>query len=146
MKWRTCRSSPFHYMQQFSLRNVFFLMCCSIIPRVTIMMSLFILFILNYSNPTLVARLISEGIDIHAQDDKGETPLFVSALTNSRLPCMKLLLEAGADPTIRVKNLIYFTLTVTDNDNLSKLKCCTDFKNISFPLHSHILCKSLTIK
>ncbi len=92
-------------MQQFSLRNVFFLMCCSIIPRV-IMISLFILFILNYSNSTLVARLISEGhLDINAKDDKGETPLFVSALSNSRVPCMKLLLVAGAEPTIRVKNL-----------------------------------------
>lgn len=66
-------------------------------------------FNIYYSNSTLVGRLISEvNIDVNVKDDKGETPLFVSTLTNSHLPCMKLLLEASADPLIKVNSLNCF--------------------------------------
>lgn len=48
-------------------------------------------------NAAIVARLISAGANVDAQDSEGDTPLLL-AVGNGHIECVRLLLEAGADP------------------------------------------------
>lgn len=54
-------------------------------------------------SPEILAALISKGAKLNVQDDMGSTPLH-DAVMGDNIVSVKLLLDAGANPTIRDKN------------------------------------------
>ncbi len=47
--------------------------------------------------PALLAVLVERGVDLHARDGRGRTPLHFAARSDATA-CIRMLLEAGADP------------------------------------------------
>lgn len=83
----------------------------------------------RYGETARVAQLINDGTDLDAQDDNGRTALMFASMAG-RAPVVRLLLDAGADRTIK------------DNSGGDAYDCATfygDFKGATMPPYDEIV-------
>ena len=58
-------------------------------------------FVAQNNNPAVVTALLKSGLDLHARDQRGLTPLHWAAWKNKNPAVITTLLDAGADPMAR---------------------------------------------
>eukprot|EP00210_Caulerpa_lentillifera_P006929 g6625.t1 len=73
------------------------------------------------NDPVITLCLIHQGANINAQNQRGETPLFLATKYN-HTRCLRMLLEAGADPNISTEEGAFALTEAVNQGNLDTVQ------------------------